>query len=88
MEAGTGGGPKVCRDSIAVEESARLWRNPADLTRTINHPAQRSKEIGGAHIAATTDSTRMSWRSIYWSRGHKKDAGVVGKVVPLETYAY
>ena len=60
METGTGGGPKVQRDSSAVEESATLWRHPADLTRAVNHPARRSEEIGGAHIAATMDSEGMS----------------------------
>ena len=59
METGTGGGPEVQGDSTAMEESARLWRYPADLTRTTNHPPRRSEEIGGAHIAATTDSEGM-----------------------------
>ena len=60
METGTGGGPKVQGNSTAVEELAELWRYPADLTRVVNHPPRRSEEIGGAHIAATTDSEGMS----------------------------
>ena len=60
METGTGGGPEVQGDSTAVEESAKLWRYPADLTRAVNHPPRGSKEIGGAYIVETTDSEGMS----------------------------
>ena len=59
METGTGGGPKIQGNSSVVEESAKLWRYPADLTGAVDHPARRSEEVGGAHIAATTDSEGM-----------------------------
>ena len=59
METGTGGGPEVQGNSSAVEESAKLWRYPADLIGAVNHPARGSEEIGGAHIVATTDSEGM-----------------------------
>ena len=60
METSTGGGPEVQGNNVAVEESAEVWRYPADPTRTVDHPPRRSEEIGGAHIAATTDSEGMS----------------------------
>ena len=60
METGTGGGPEVQGDSTAVEESAELWRYPADLPRVVNHPPWGSEEVGGAHIVVTTDSEGMS----------------------------
>ena len=60
MEIGTGGGPKVQGDSIAVEESTKLWGYSVDLTRVVDHPPQGSKEVGGAHIVATMDSEGMS----------------------------
>ena len=88
METGTGGGPEVQGDSTAVEESAKLWRYPPDLTRAINHPSWGSEEVGGAHIVATMDSEGMSRRPIRWSCGDLTDAGVIGAVVPLETYAH
>ena len=43
-----------------VEESTELWKYLADLTRVVNHPPRGSEEVGGAHIAATTDSEGMS----------------------------
>ena len=60
MEKGTGGRPQSEGYDVAIEESVELWRYPADLTRTVNHPPWRSEETGGAHIAATMDSEGMS----------------------------
>ena len=60
METGTGGGPKVQGNSTAVEESAKLWRYLANLTRVANHPSRRSEEVGGAHFVMTTDPEGMS----------------------------
>ena len=59
METSPRGGPKIQRDSTVVEESSKLWRYPVNLTRATDQPSQRSKEVGGAHIAMTTDSEGM-----------------------------
>ena len=60
MEIGTGGGPKIQRDNIAVEESAKMWRYPANLTRAVNYPSRGSEEVGGTYIVETTDFEGMS----------------------------
>ena len=60
METSTGGRPEVQRDSTTVEESTKLWRYPADLTRVVDHPPWGSEEVGGAHFVMTTDSEGMS----------------------------
>ena len=55
METGTGGGPEVQGNGTAVEESAEIWRYPADLTRIVDHPPWGSEEVCGAHFITAMD---------------------------------
>ena len=60
MEKGIGGGPQPEGHDVAVEASAELWRYPVNTSGIVDHPTGREEEIGGAHIAETTDSKGIS----------------------------